>query len=528
MNYLFRALELKVRHVRTAAGVRRYNLPIGSPIVGAGKPKTKIPKGKLKVTKSPNNPDIRDIQRRTIQLAEGFKAPRKKKNENVSGLLWEGVKYDGLQDGLIRSSLKTDEFPNGPTGILRYYNADPQSGTYIYIYEDPTAEPMKRWTGWSSVLTGDDAGVVTDFGPEPKSVMSRMAREMAPKRVAINKHDEVVKARRTRSEEGREANYFNTNNGVYGWDWNWGDEDPTLMHRAKSPDRGVSAPARRELAAQESEAIGINVVTGEGPTAIDVASHELVNSVMRYYAEEFPGINNVIPLVFVMDPEIRKQLGPGIVAFNRHVYGSLNVQGSPYQATWGENVSGDKELRTWDHDEIGLAFEAFGHKFEESILQRKARGSYGSNWWSNNLIKIARDQGIEPWQVYQIHTLNHEIGHTFARAVFGDFANDGKWSMSTSKGYAAVSPELKSILERYQVVSGIKLEDAVERKEYVFDEYSLSNMVSTYGASSSHELLAESWAAYVMGEKVTPLVKELGELMEREMKKMLEKEQEDN
>ena len=53
-------------------------------------------------------------------------------------------------------------------------------------------------------------------------------------------------------------------------------------------------------------------------------------------------------------------------------------------------------------------------------------------------------------------------------------------------------------------------------------------MVSGYGATSSHELLAESWAAYVMGGKVTPLVKELGELMDREMKKMLEKEQEDN
>ena len=469
MNYLFRALELKVRHVRTAAGVRRYNLPIGSPIVGAGKPKTKIPKGKLKVTKTPGTPDVRDIRRRSIQLAESFKVPRKKKDENVGGLLWEGVKYDGLHDGLIRSTLKNDEYPNGPTGILRYYNADPKSGVYIYIYEDPTAEPMKRWTGWSNVLTGDDAGVVTDFGPEPKSVMSRMAREMAPKRVAINKHDDIVKARRTRSEDGREANYFNTSNGVYGWDWEWGDEDPSLMHRAKSPDRGVSAPARRELAAMESEAIGINVVTGEGPTAIDVASHELVNSVMRYYAEEYPGINNIIPTVYIVDPVERQRFSKDMVAFNRHVYGSLNVTDT-YIPVHGENISGDKEFRGWDHDEIGLTFEAFGHKFEESLLQRRARDSAGSNWWSNNLLKIAKDQGIEPWQVYQIHSLNHEIGHSFARAVFGDFNNDGTWARSMTQGHAAVADELRSILDKYQVVSRIKLEGAAERKEYVFDE----------------------------------------------------------
>ena len=480
-------IEAKVRHVRTPEGAEKYGLPIGSPIVA---------RAKTLVAKRVSGKPIE----RSITLQDRRKAtPKTASIYDKNGLQWlepsdsqarQGVAAVAFREGGGRVTVWHDDAYRIP-GTPR----KPDSKFNVTV-ADRDFNTLGRENGFSSIDAAKKAGIA----------MHLDLRERAPKRV-----------------QREHENFFDNWEGVYGYDWTWGTEDEKLLADADSEDKAVSKRARRILAFEESEAIGITV-SGTEKTEIDVAAHEHINALARSYESMYPGFMNYNPNFFI-DPSGRKTVN----GFNRPVTVVFPMWDSVTESKIVPRSDQFGVQRDWDITEIGLGPHAFGEGFDEKSVEYNTKAATATKWQAINATEIADATGMEVWQVGMLRTLNHELGHTVARIGLGDL----KSQQTNTQGYEReFMAGLHNILDYYGALTFPYRGDDPDPSDEALARHMRVNTsqhttgpsglkkdvikahISEYAASSIHELCAESWASYMMDEKPSQMSVEIAQQME--------------
>lgn len=483
-----RDLESKgiIRRVRTPEGAQRYGQPIGTII----KPDLDIPamarapKGakKVKVDRAGNRGLKQNMSTKRISSLDEIP------------MVAEDVKDSTAQHevGLFGAHTVTKRV--GDNGVVTYG---------AYIGRNFVANHIK-------------------YPHEEGSDYSK--REEERFLATLNKHRDRPAPQRKPREGSALWDYWE---GTYGWDWQNEGDDIT--------EEDFDDPVKRmEFAVQESKELGIEVTGYVAPNGeyvnFDIGVHEAINSNMRTYMEMYPGFNKLIPKI-----GLERMQSSGTFAYNRTT--PIDERRAATMIMFNSSYFAEAD------DDAKL----------NRFAQLDANAGKTGEFFAENLEKMAEDQNMELWQAAVLTTLNHEIGHTVGRMIFGEINNDhsslfGKWEGIDSVAWREeYSANVTPILEKYgMVVREDALDDADTTDNWItsfgkprpdgfwsgrFPKHSLppgfrkdliAGHVSRYGSTNLHEIMAETWASYMMEEEPTEFVQELGEAMENMMMLWLE------
>lgn len=346
-------------------------------------------------------------------------------------------------------------------------------------------------------------GSVIQGHPRPHVIEHRARLDMmATRGKPIQKIEPAKQAKRNYE------NFYDHYEGVYGTDWVWNGEP--------KPPAKMSEAHRRKNAIKESKALGISVNHAEG-TQVDVYAHENINAVCRTMESMFPGFNQYIPN-YNIDPT--HMPNERWWAYNRM---STAIYGTDVLPRRGA----DGKTRDWDTTEIGLSNNAFGQGFSIDQLEAKFGDNVNGRWFAlhKDSLKVAEQtHGRELWETAQIYAVMHEQGHTVARMAMGHMTQ-GPHDDFLTRGRNFMN-DLNGIMDRH----GLKVGPgdvglifnnnspySANWNHYAIDRLGVADNVSMYGASNLHEMLAETWAAYLMDDKPTKFVQEVGALLEENL-----------
>lgn len=574
-------IEEKVRHVRTQEGVRKYGLPIGSPIVARART---LSGKKVKAKKVAGKPTV---YAETIAGRPGMWT-----KPNEFGVQWRTDYQRGSQRGIYAIAVNGEDRITVEKGYDGDYRVNMKPGDGARPYLSGALRTMAEVREWvddqyrehglrsgskkrtpkappasgTNTPDGKPVGRRTKMGiqwrnPVPFEADSKQVlvgnledgRKFQVQRTEAGDYIVFVrskdgnfdgsktglpslneakkwaeqyladeKARTPVRKPRQHENFFDNWEGVYGYDWTWGTEDPQTLEDALSEDKAVSQRARRQLAYDESVELGITV-SGNGTTNIDVAAHEHINALMRAYEKMYPGFAAYVPN-FYIDGDGASKTGSngGLVnAYNMLTKAVLNLgYEKPYVTPKTDHMGYERD---WDYTEIGLGPHLFGQDFNENFIADMAIRNKQIKWSAVDIEQTAKTTGMEKWQVAMLRTLNHELGHTFARVGLGEMDSQTTSSRNNTqdfrvylywalvgKGAIAEIPDEKydpndpdGSIARYMTVNTQSLNVPV-----------ITEHISQYGASNLHELMAESWASYMMDDNPSELAVEIAELMD--------------
>lgn len=487
-------LEAKgiVRRVRTPEGVAKYNQPIGS------------------------------IIRPTLDDA----VPVRKNKRGVKVGEWAKGDFTSLKASTHKgriASVEDLDFYEGDQPFLSHAKVGPVIVTRNESYGEREVYTVKL----GGRVQTDDLYVRSLTTP-PSSFEQIQESKFLYK---LNKHRDKPEVRRAQRAEDSLFAYWE---GIYGWDWQNEDDDI-------SEDDFDDPIKRKEIAIKESKELGISVngarFLGEDYLP-DVGVHETINALMRSYQDAYPGFTN---LINTFNLSFEKE---NPYAWN----GNMPVPDPNNPGTLKEGTYIGLNAKYWAEDED-----------DGSPTKRLADGKLAgskSGWTSMmDLEKFAEDNEMEMWQVAAIQVLNHEVGHTIARMIFGEIKGAEHSEDSTNyysldtRAWKGIDSEawrdeyaanMAPILEKYGV---IKSEDAMWDVDttnifetmgirngnykkyhlpYKWDKETVTANLSEYGSTNLHEVMAEVWAAFTMEEKPTEFVQEMGQAMEDMMMMWLE------
>lgn len=475
-----------IRRVRTPAGVRKYGQPIGTII----KPDLDVPA----MARAPKGAKKVKADRAGNRGLKQYMPTKRIHSLDEIPMVAEDVENSTAQHevGLFGAHTVTKRV--GDNGVVSY-------GAYI---------------GRTFVAN------YIDYPNEEGSDHNK--REQDRFLATLNKYRDKPAPQRKPRETNALWDYWE---GTYGWDWqNEGDD---------IAEEDFDDPLKRmEFAVQESKELGIEIGGYMAPNGeyvnFDVGVHEVINSNMRTYMEMYPGFTNLISKI-----GIERMQNSGTFAYN------------------ATTPVGERQMGT----KIMFNSSYFAEADDDEALNRFAKldanaGKTGE-FFAENLEKMAEDMDMELWQVATLTTLNHEIGHTIGRMIFGEINNDhstlyGKWEGIDSAAWREeYSANVTPILEKYgMAIREDSLDNADTTDNWItsfgkprpdifwsgkFPKHNLppgfrkdliAGHVSRYGATNLHEIMAETWASYMMEEEPTEFVQELGEAMENMMMLWLE------
>ena len=542
------ALEVKgvIRRVRTAEGARAYGQPIGSVIV---KDPLKIGKGHKKgsISKAANKPKA--VRTPKAAAPHSVAAPKPKR---LQGSTPEGRKAVARLDK--EGFWTSDTYGSNDNGDLI---------SILTNYEGETRAEWRDTKTQSSMLFRD--------GPRKGPAKEQAALHVVRRRDRLTKYSEEYDedGKWSRNEQPRDfPGLFDYLGGVRGVDW-FGEVDPDDYDISDYDQR--QAMAKRdadELGIQYRDAASVggypySAAGGEG-WQLDINAKESVNMVLRAHDDHMPGfIETFIDAVVCDNMTIdrhTKQSGGVPIAWNgafpvteftdsgRTIRKYKGVLGLPYKY-WGEeygieeyerpNLRGvgngpvPKPQKVWK-DSMALLAET---------MDKKRPDGAPVSWHITPTKNIAEDEGYEDWQAAAIGTITHEMGHSIARILFNEFGYDkraGYDSMGESyipKGRDETASignkyrqEMLDMLREYGIL-GSKMEDlnaddliGMENMMLshgtqgfpagLIDHEALKEHLSTYGSKNFHEMLAETWAGYMLHPTPGDFIRQMGALME--------------
>lgn len=305
-----------------------------------------------------------------------------------------------------------------------------------------------------------------------------------------------------------EGGFLDTYAGVRGWDWEQ-DGDPVVDWDS---DR-----SRARLARLEAEELGVTV---EGRGSIDYIETGLAG--LRAYDVMFPGI------LYYVDRLSFERLRNGINGENR------------MHTIYPKDENGENNYALgYSGNTIIMSGAKWGTNTDDGYVESEALRHDAVDYYSTSMAGIAEYTGQELWRTAFLKTFNHEMGHTFARILFGHLRGENETDQQRMDRREYYYGRLYSIFSEFgmefddtQVRSGLEMVGSVDQNWGVFDPLSSKGLVknevrevlSEYGSKNIHEMMAEVWAEYITDPKPRAFAREVGDLLEEMMNEFLDQD----
>lgn len=472
--------EEKTRYVRTPEGARRFHQPIGTPIIPG-----------VDVTAAPNVPSVhsprRSRERSPLALPDRPKPRRAPQESRMAAVNWK------------------ESWSWGGGVVAKHEN-------YNLVVRKMSGDERHNWQ-------------VTAPGPYNSGsvpIASGYAdTEEAAKKAALAAANKRAKKYQNRPDRDYE-NIMEMWPGTYGYDWVYPNDsiDP-------DPDRIMEDPEyREEIAIRHSEKMGLRVTTAYGTDVpLDVNAHETVNSILAVHEDIFPGFLDTFD-------EVGTDGGGNYLAYNGYVR-------DPYSAYYPDRPGyGNPTTRLmFNPAYFGDTDDAYDN------IERQKQNSGDTGWHAAKLSRLAEaNPDDEPWRLAMMGTMTHEIGHNVGRIVIGEMGyHDGDtYKLNRSENPIAKDfyGDFYDMLVYYGMVNF-----EMDREEFInavtqnlsnqmggspakmheFDRNIMSEVLSTYGSSSFHEMLAEVWSEYMLDPKPRDFAVDIGGLMESYLSQWLDR-----
>lgn len=552
-----------VRRVRDARGARRYGQAIGT-IIRRDKDETtpraaatqKKPTSRKPVTLKPQKLFAGNATRKDMEEWEGkyvtigfrFGSPV----EGVLKLYGEGdyvsvTPVDGRARSVALSLINTiaeKVSPPAPKPIKvpKDWNDDGDSmqkrwkrkladGSVAIVYErfSTGSDPDKQWE-WQITTPGQSA--MTPATPDSSGRVVGPVEAFKAAEAAIKRREKAMGNRpKAVVREAISGGFRDNWAGVRGWDW-----------EGVAGEGGIDwddRKARLRLAQQEMDDLGVQI-KGRG-AGVDYIENAL--AAFRTYEAMFPGIT-YYQRSLAFQSKAKMMFGPPgnrvhAAAYNTvrshysdadHGFESNDDNYSIYGP--GSGVPADKYA--WN--EIGMAF-SLGHYGDDdettSKLTQYAKQTERTGFASTRITNAAETLGLEVWQAEFLNTFNHEVGHTFGRVAFGHFKGSTETPEQREERRKRFFTELRNVFQKYDMKFAAGDEDAfvgrsdeyMQRKTIVgVDKGEVTGVLSSYGSTNLHELVAEVWAEYMMDAEPRAFARDIGDLLWEMMDEFLDNE----
>lgn len=289
--------------------------------------------------------------------------------------------------------------------------------------------------------------------------------------------------------------------GTYGKDWWYGSEDENDL-----PDwEENNLVDRQNIALHASAQLGMNLSQPSSvPFDMHPKYHETFNEYVMSLEDSYPGITNW--LTDYGTAVYQNALAYNTVVTKKHPDGKFDV-------------FGDKTTGVYFNPNL------FGVNAREKASSVKDIGQEGTNWWSNRWSTLKKYDHLDDQQRNFLVTAVHEVGHTIARITsFSEL-----WGLDTR---ADMSHEDKmyyrqmfwwdasTIMENHGLGKADDIYQAMAEESGGKEGVSLSShtmqyVLSKYGATNLHEMLAEVWAEYDLDPEPRSFAAEMGQVMEK-------------
>lgn len=498
-----------IRHVRTAAGVHRFHLPVGSPITGHGDgpglPHTDSMAARATgKPAAPSKPSAGRTARSTV--SKETSKPKKLTKADIDKLFdpktvqWHTSKESGNVTRLHYE-------PEG-TG-LKIVVAHHPFYTEWAVHKVRPGSPKSEYG--STVTETLDNGVVSGYGDMHERETRIRALRAAKTQYRVQAVlDKTGKRKKNRGYD----NFFDYYEGVYGFDYQNADDEDYISEEDFDDPR-----IRKDIAQRESNALGIRVIgdpiTGED---MEINSHETINSVARVHETMYPGFLTFTK-GFFYDSHYPNR---NALAYNRLNQAHVRFPEDDNYAT------------------IAVMPKMFGDHVNVYKNAAELLSEYGGSWWSVSLDEMREDQpDMDDWKLAQINTLVHEFGHSVGHIALGNMKtkhSDGQ------KQRAQFADGFRAIIEKYDLPGGNTKPEEVfrispnatfdSRTAYgtditLVDPEVMQRVLSKYGGTNLQEMMAETWAEYQLSPNPREFARDLGSLMEEIMIGFLNDEFED-
>ena len=470
-----------VRRVRSAAGVARYGLPIGSVIVADRVDAARAPSKK-------RSSAYRHLSS-TTPVASDFAKPtmtQKKRFEEVLGK----QRMEFLKADRVRAPIRMG---NSEQVLLAR-----KDGLWY-----------AKWRLGNETAYADTS-FYAETADEALEVIAGLSGRYHDRRTKKSgDYDKDGRWRPNRSKRDVDALVAKWE-GIRGVDWSYEDDDT-------SDDES----ARLALVNKEANELGYKWDRGNSiyeqdhrdPTAL--WAKEFINSLMRYHENEYPGFGSL----------------------HDSFLSNGNAAG-PFAVAWNGTVMGERQ-----HTVIGLNPRYFGEDADGGRLQglfdSADRDKTDLPWHAVDYRKLQKETGWDDEQTVTAAVVTHELGHTV-----GNILQNRLWSNGVYHGSNVEDPnatvgnvfreELYDLLFEYGVMKkdvgtnyslgNVYLNDRQFPDAEYFDRQALMEQLSHYGSYNMAEMFAETWAAYQLDSDPTQFVMDLGALMEDALQMFLSEE----
>ncbi|QZE10794.1 HNH endonuclease [Gordonia phage ChisanaKitsune] len=484
---LLGALETKgrIRRVRTAAGVAKYGLPIGSIITrdiielnfaASGKKKRRA------VFK--NYPD-------DIRTTDDIAKPRKTELD----AFWKRAtnSREWLRDGFVDNAFSNPSNPAKLNGTaIRFAAVRRNDGTYR-VHLTPEGP-----VGVEEIFYAADVDEALDY------MAALVQRRYARRNKMSDKPDPDGKWHVNRRERDLDETLWGYYSGLRGVDWANEDDD-------------VSDDEDSRLALVDKEAAELGYKWGRSQSRqgdVGIWAKEMMNSVMRSHEELYPGF---------------AQLHDEIIAHDEAV-------------AWnGRNVnpwSGKQRIT------LAMNPKYFGENPSDlnvdSMIWISKRTEERSEFNGVDMQKLQEDTGLDKYNAMVLNVMTHELGHTVGNILQSRLYQDGY----VPRGQGHVAQEEHTTWAAYEfrermldmlLEYGAIDEDAVDNMSFdemnqlldsrlmpsTFDRQFFQDHVSGYSSTNFSEVMAEVWAAYQLDPNPSDFVMDMGSLMEEALQTYL-------
>ncbi|AZS07881.1 hypothetical protein SEA_KABOCHA_28 [Gordonia phage Kabocha] len=489
---LLGALETKgrIRRVRTAAGVAKYGLPIGSIITRDIIELNFAASGKKKRRAAFKN--YPDNVRTTDEIAK----PKKTELDKFWGRINNSREWylDGIKSDSFSKSQRGKALPLSNTGMRFNISAKP-NGNYLVSLEP----------------NGPVTVAEEFYAASPEEAIDYLAalaqRRYNRRNVLSDKPDPDGKWHVNRRKRDLDETLWGSYEGIRGVDWSFEDDET-----------GDDEDSRLALVDKEAAELGYSWGRSQSRKGdVGIWAKEMMNSVMRAHEEQYPGFAQLHDEIIAHDEAVAWN-GRNVNPWS----GKQRVTLAMNPEYFGENPS---DLRI---DNIIYA----------SRLQRE-----GASFNGVDMQQLGADTELDKYNALVLNVMTHELGHTVGNILQSRLYQDGH----VPRGQGHVAPEEHTTWAAYEyrdrmldllVEYGAIDEDAIADMTFddvnglldsnfmpsTFDRQFFQDHVSGYASTNFSEVMAEVWAAYQLDPNPTDFVMDMGALMEEALQTYLSDE----
>lgn len=476
-NQLLGALETKgrIRRVRTAAGVAKYGLPIGS-IITRDIIEVNFAK---RVQRRKVFNGIPDNVRTTDEIAK----PRKAELD----AFWKrsGVSRNWFIDGFENNSFAARELmPKvGETGVRIYANKR-GNGTYLVeLSPDGPARVAEQYIA-------ANAEEATDY------MASLIQRRYNRRNKVSDKADPDGKWHVNRRKRNLDETLWGYYDGIRGVDWNADDDDISS-----------SDEARIKLINKEAAELGYEWRDHLYKENVGLWAKEMMNSVMRAHETLYPGFAQLHDQI-IADSEA--------VAWNGRTV----------------NPWSNKQRITLAMNPVYFGEYPKDSKVDSIVFVSK-RSEERAEFNGVDMQRLQDDTGLDKYNAMVLNVMTHELGHTVGNILQSRLWQDG----NVTPGHGHIQNEENTSWAAYEyrdrmmdllIEYGAIDEDSIAHLSFdevsdqldnsimpsTFDRQFFQDHVSGYSSTNFSEVMAEVWAAYQLDPEPSDFVMDMGTLME--------------